>query len=152
MDPKVIARLLSMSSFDHLNVLIKAKDEDLLELNDLLTQLPQTVIEGTAHADLYQSVVTEIYGRWVAQAEAVAVKEEKWKNGKPHWEMTKEEKDEIASAAWEKIQTQIIQLQLDTNRLYRFKADCNPVESECPAATIVGSTFFTLELVEDLGE
>ena len=82
MDKAVIARLLSMSSFDHLNVLIKAKDEDLLALNDILTMLPQTVIEGTAHAELYQSVVTEIYGRWVAQSEDVAVKEEKQKHFK----------------------------------------------------------------------
>jgi len=75
-----------------------------------------------------------------------------WKHGKPHWEMTKEEKDEIDAAAWEDIQMRIIQLQLDTNRLYRFRADCNPIESKCPAAKLINGMSFTVEMVKDLGE
>jgi len=72
-------------------------------------------------------------------------------NQKHHWEMTKDEKDKIDQLAWEDIETQIIQLQLNTNRLYRFRVDCNPVESSCSAAKSINSTSFYVELVDDLG-
>lgn len=72
-------------------------------------------------------------------------------NQKPHWEMTKDEKDKIDQLAWEDIEFKIIHLQLNTNRLYRFRADCNPVESSCPASKLINSTSFYVELVDDLG-
>jgi len=70
-----INHLLKMSFKERLDCLARISDEELLKIND-----EAVGSDDKSTRNLFEDVKSEIYARWVAEKEDVAIKEEKERN------------------------------------------------------------------------
>lgn len=64
--------------------------------------------------------------------------------------MTKEEKTQIEEDTFNEIMFMIVELQLKTNRLYKFTMDQEACDTNCSAKVLVQSPSFKWEIIQEI--